>query len=124
MRFPVAAACCGLALLAPPALAGPSLSTLSRAAERDDAAAILGTWEMETDFHGRSLPAVMTIVRAEDGKLTGTWSSMGREMAMSRIAFKDGVLSFERRMGDDGPVLDQRIELCHNDLREWASELV
>jgi hypothetical protein len=122
MRY-LATAFCGLVLLAPSTLAGSSLSTVSRAVERDDAAAVLGTWEMETDFQGRSIPAVMTIARDADGTLTGTWSSMGREMAMSRIAFKDGVLSFERRMGD-GPVLEFTGRVKDDAIEgSWRSEM-
>jgi hypothetical protein len=69
-----------------------------------DEEAVLGTWDMETEFQGQQMPAVMTITM-EDGELTGVWASQGMEMKMTNILVIGSKLSFERTMGDGGMVM-------------------
>ncbi len=66
--------------------------------------AVLGTWDMETEFQGDQMPATMTI-SMEDGELTGVWASQGMEMKMTNILVDGDKLSFERTMGDGGMVM-------------------
>jgi len=69
---------------------------------QDDAEkAVLGTWDMETEFQGQQMPAVMTI-SVEDGELAGVWASQGMEMVMGNIVVEGNKLSFVRTMGDGG----------------------
>ena len=66
--------------------------------------AIIGDWEMETEFQGEVYPAVMTL-SIEDGKLTGVWVSMGQEMEMIDLKFDGKKLSFKREMGQGGSTI-------------------
>jgi hypothetical protein len=73
---------------------------------QDDAEkAVLGTWDMETEFQGQQMPAVMT-VSMEDGELAGIWASQGMEMVMMEIAVDGNKLTFQRTMGDGGMVMN------------------
>jgi hypothetical protein len=58
----------------------------------------VGSWEIRTEANGRSIPAMLVLRVDKDGKLRGTWSSMGRESELTGLAFKDGTLSFDRPM--------------------------
>ncbi|MCH8851934.1 MAG: DUF3179 domain-containing protein [Planctomycetes bacterium] len=61
-------------------------------------AAIVGEWNMRTEFSGQMIDATMTISE-EDGALTGKWVSMGREMELSGLEFDGRKLSFKRSLG-------------------------
>lgn len=68
------------------------------------AAAVIGSWEMETEFQGNKISATMSL-KLDDGHLVGTWASQGGEMKMATIALVGDTLSFQRSMGADGPSL-------------------
>ena len=63
--------------------------------------ALVGDWEMTTDFQGQQIPATMTLTLKE-GKLSGLWKSEGGEMEMKEIVFSSGTLTFNRTMGEGG----------------------
>jgi len=67
--------------------------------------AIVGDWDMETEFQGEVYPAVMTL-SVEDGKLIGVWASMGQEMEMTDLKFDGKNLSFKREMGQGGSTIN------------------
>ncbi len=67
--------------------------------------AIIGDWEMETEFQGSLIPAVMTL-SVKDGKLTGVWVSMDQEMELIDLKFDGKNLSFKRTMGVGGSTID------------------
>ena len=67
--------------------------------------AIVGDWDMETEFQGEVYPAVMTL-SVEDGKLIGVWASMGQEMEMIDLKFDGKNLSFKREMGQGGDTIN------------------
>ena len=66
--------------------------------------ALVGVWDMSTEFQGQQIPATMT-VELLDGELVGIWASQGGEMAMVDIVVEGNAISFGRRMGTDGPML-------------------
>ena len=68
----------------------------------DPWAAVLGSWEMESSFNGQSIPATLSLTRAESGGVRGVWESMGREMQLSDLSFDGTTLSFVRSMGGNG----------------------
>ncbi len=93
--------CFLMALMFPAlALAGVPGGLLQDAAEE----AVLGTWDMETEFQGEQMPATMTI-SMEDGELAGVWVSQGMEMKMTNILVDGSKLSFQRTMGQGGMVM-------------------
>jgi hypothetical protein len=93
--------CSVMALMFPAlVIAGVPGGSLQGAAED----AVLGTWDMETEFQGGQMPAVMTI-SMEDGEFAGVWASQGMEMKMTNILVIGSKLSFERTMGDGGTVM-------------------
>lgn len=61
---------------------------------------VLGTWDMHTSYNGRQLPATMTLSRVR-GRLSGTWSSQGSEMALSDLRVDGETLRFTRRISDE-----------------------
>ncbi|MCH8054348.1 MAG: hypothetical protein IH895_09820, partial [Planctomycetes bacterium] len=61
-------------------------------------AAIIGEWNMKTEFSGQMIDATMTISE-ENGALTGKWVSMGHEMELSGLEFDGRKLSFKRSVG-------------------------
>ncbi len=67
--------------------------------------AILGDWEMETEFQGSIIPAVM-ILSVRDGKLEGVWESMDQEMELIDLKFDGEKLSFKRTMGEGGDTIN------------------
>ncbi|MBW1855432.1 MAG: hypothetical protein JRJ00_12270 [Deltaproteobacteria bacterium] len=67
--------------------------------------AIIGDWEMETEFQGDLIPALM-ILSVKDGKLAGVWVSMDQEMEMIDLEFDGKKLSFKRTMGEGGDTID------------------
>lgn len=67
--------------------------------------AIIGDWEMETEFQGNSIPAIMTL-SIKDGQLVGIWVSMDQEMEMMDLEFDGKKLSFKRTMGEGGETID------------------
>ncbi len=67
--------------------------------------AIIGDWEMETEFQGSLIPALMTL-SVKDGKLAGVWVSMDQEMEMIDLEFDGKKLSFKRSMGEGGQTID------------------
>jgi hypothetical protein len=67
--------------------------------------AIIGDWEMETEFQGSIIPAVMTL-SVRDGKLEGVWVSMDQEMELIDLKFDGEKLSFKRTMGEGGTTID------------------
>ena len=56
---------------------------------------ITGDWEITMDNNGRKSYAMLSIKKAEDGTLTGTWGST----EISNVKFEDGKLTFIRTMG-------------------------
>ncbi len=98
----LALAVCTLMVLMFPALAiAAAPGGLPQSAAEE---AVLGTWDMETEFQGDQMPATMTI-SMEDGELAGVWASQGMEMKMTNILVDGSKLSFERTMGDGGMVM-------------------
>jgi len=67
--------------------------------------AIIGDWEMETEFQGSMIPAVMTL-SVRDGKLEGVWVSMDQEMELIDLKFDGEKLSFKRTMGEGGDTIN------------------
>lgn len=67
--------------------------------------AIIGDWEMETEFQGDFIPAIMTL-SVKDEKLTGVWVSMDQEMEMIDLKFDGKNLSFKRTMGQGGSTIN------------------
>jgi hypothetical protein len=67
--------------------------------------AIIGDWEMETEFQGSIIPAVMTL-SVKDGKLEGVWVSMDQEMELIDLEFDGEKLSFKRTMGEGGAIIN------------------
>ena len=95
-------AVCFLMALIFPALA---LASVPGGLDQDAAQeAVVGAWDMETEFQGQQMPATMTI-SVEDGELAGVWASQGMEMAMTNILVDGDKLSFQRTMGDGGMVM-------------------
>lgn len=79
---------------------------------------IVGTWAMQTTSGQRTFPATMVLRVGKDGKLAGVWKAMSRDMELSRISCRDGVLRFERTFADraitfTGKVKQGRIEGAH-----------
>jgi len=68
------------------------------AARRRLIARLVGSWNMQTDFNGQTIDAVMTIAFDDEGSFTGTWSSMGREMEMIEIRYNGERLRFKREI--------------------------
>ena len=73
--------------------------------QSDAEKAVIGTWDMETEFQGQQMPAVMTI-SMEDGELAGVWASQGMEMVMTNIVVDGNKLTFQRTMGEGGMVMN------------------
>ncbi len=73
--------------------------------EKQTYEAIIGDWEMETEFQGSIIPAVMTL-SVRDGKLEGVWVSMDQEMELIELKFDGKKLSFKRTMGEGGVTID------------------
>ncbi len=80
-------------------------SAISLAQEKQVFDAITGDWEMETEFQGDLIPALMTL-SIKDGKLAGVWVSMDQEMVMIDLEFDGKKLSFKRTMGEGGETID------------------
>lgn len=72
--------------------------------QSDDEKALVGVWEMTTEFQGQEMPATMTL-SISDGKLVGVWKSMGQEMDMTAIEVDGQQISFKRPMGRGGDEL-------------------
>ena len=89
-------------LLVPTLLVALPLTLAPTAAGQ--AEALVGVWDMATEFQGQQIPATMTI-ELEDGELVGTWASQGGEMAIVDLVLDGSSISFGRRMGADGPML-------------------
>ena len=108
-----------LVLLEPP----PSAGQLRRMeARRKSIARLEGTWEMQTDFNGQMIDAVMTLTF--DGRgFEGTWSSMGSEMKMSNIRYNGETLRFRRKISDD-QALDFRGEVGETTIEGgWTGDM-
>ena len=71
-------------LLAFPSIGNSRDSFLDQEKQAYDA--IIGDWEMETEFQGSMIPALMTLSVME-GKLAGVWVSMDQEMDMIDLEF-------------------------------------
>ncbi|MEE8376760.1 MAG: hypothetical protein V3R45_00185 [Candidatus Aminicenantaceae bacterium] len=80
-------------------------SFISLDQEKQSYDAIIGDWDMETEFQGDVIPAVMTL-SVEDEKLTGVWVSMDQEMEMIDLKFDGKNLSFKREMGQGGDTIN------------------
>ncbi len=89
-------------LLSLPSIGNSSYTSLDQ--EKNVYDAIIGDWDMETEFQGDVYPAVMTL-SIEDGKLTGVWVSMGQEMELRDLIFEGKKLSFKREMGQGGSTI-------------------
>jgi len=66
--------------------------------------AIVGDWEMETEFQGQLIPATMTL-SVKEGKLTGVWVSQNQEMELTELKFDGKKLTFDRTMGQGGQTI-------------------
>ena len=76
----------------------PSPEQLERmATRRQSIARLVGTWDMQTDFNGQTIDAVMTIT-FDGRRLEGTWSSMGSQMDLSNISYNGKRLRFKREI--------------------------
>jgi hypothetical protein len=73
--------------------------------------AIVGTWEITTKREGQETPSIstLTIKSDKDGKLSGTWKSQRGEGDVSDVNFKDGKLTFKRKMTRQ----DQEVEMTY-----------
>ena len=98
--------------------AAPLVMAFDNAAE-----ALVGDWEMITEYDGQQIPATMSLA-VKEGKLVGVWKSQGGEMAMQDIVLKDGTLTFHRTMGDGGQKMSfsGKVEGAMVS-GEWASEM-
>ncbi len=90
-------------LLSLPSIGNSNFTFLDQEKQAYDA--IIGDWDMETEFQGDVYPAVMTL-SVEDGKLIGVWASMGQEMEMIDLKFDGKNLSFKREMGQGGSTIN------------------
>ncbi len=86
-----------------PSIGNSNYSSLDQEKQVYDA--IIGDWEMETEFQGDVIPAIMTL-SVKDEKLTGVWVSMDQEMEMSDLKFDGKNLSFKREMGQGGDTIN------------------
>ncbi len=68
------------------------------------AAAVIGSWEMKTEFQGGQIPATMSL-KLDNEQLVGTWASQGSEMKMTAITLDGDKITFNRSMGQGGPSL-------------------
>ena len=58
----------------------------------------VGEWSMSTRLGDRTVDATMTLSLDEDGNLTGSWASQGREMALTNIVVDAERISFDREI--------------------------
>jgi hypothetical protein len=68
-------------------------------APADPYAAVLGDWDMGTEFQGQTIEAVMTLSQV-NGVLEGRWISQGREMVLMDVKLDGDRLTFRRDMGN------------------------
>ena len=61
--------------------------------------AVVGRWEMTTDFRGTDIDAVMTL-SVIDGGLSGSWESQGMVSELIGPALNGDRLSFGRAVGE------------------------
>lgn len=93
------------AALAGPAAKAPAAAAVTAGSFQEDAAeALIGEWEMVTQFQGQEIPATM-VVSLEDDGYVGVWRSMGEEMPMTNIKVEGNKLTFNRTMGVGGAEL-------------------
>lgn len=93
------------------------------AAGQQGAEAIVGEWEMVTEFQGQQIAATMTIT-LEDGELVGTWASMGQEIPMREIKVDGKTLTFNREMGQGGATLSFEGTVEGDEITgKWVSEM-
>lgn len=90
-------------LLSLPSIGNGSFISLDQEKQVYDA--IIGDWEMETEFQGSFIDAVMTL-SVKEGKLTGVWVSMDQEMEMIDLKFDGKNMSFKREMGQGGDTIN------------------
>ena len=90
-------------LLSLPSIGDSRFASLSQETQVYDA--IIGDWEMETEFQGSMIPAIMTL-SVKDERLTGVWVSMDQEMELIDLKFDGNNLSFKREMGVGGDTID------------------
>ncbi len=90
-------------LLSLPSIGHSSFTPLNQEKQAYDS--IIGDWEMETEFQGDFIPAIMTL-SVKDEKLTGVWVSMDQEMEMIDLKFDGKNLSFKRTMGEGGDTIN------------------
>lgn len=69
-----------------------------------------GDWEMTVQLGGRQNISTMSIERADDGKLVGTWSTQRGEEQLVDVTFDDGVLRFVRRLQFQDRQFEMRFE--------------
>ncbi len=90
-------------LLSLPSIGHSSFTPLNQEKQVYDS--IIGDWEMETEFQGDFIPAIMTL-SVKDEKLSGVWKSMDQEMEMIDLKFDGKNLSFKREMGQGGSTIN------------------
>jgi hypothetical protein len=94
MRIPVVATLTVFLLLAA-VVAGPA-----RADDEKETDPIVGDWHILTSFQGQERISKITIARAADGTLSGTYGdSSGSSAPIKEVVFDKGTLRFKRSMG-------------------------
>lgn len=81
-------------------------------------AAIAGKWEITTKRQDREMTSTLIIKADKEGKLTGTLESQRGAGDLSEVAFKDGKLTFQRKVtfGDREMVIDYELTVKGNEL--------
>lgn len=71
---------------------------------------VAGEWTLFTSFGGRDMESQLTIVRGEDGALSGSYASArGGTMPLAGLSFEDGVLRFTRSTGPRTVFFEARV---------------
>jgi hypothetical protein len=76
------------------AITAAALVCVILAAAAMAAEGVVGEWEFKSQMQARTSEATMRIIKAEDGKLSGTWSAQWGESQLSDIKFENGKVSF------------------------------
>ncbi|MBI3119069.1 MAG: penicillin acylase family protein, partial [Candidatus Hydrogenedentes bacterium] len=67
-----------------------------------DVQAALGTWELSIEIQGSSFPATLTLTQGADGALVGAWQDQYSTTPPDNVAFKEGTLTFTRKVPYQG----------------------
>ena len=92
-------------------------------AQQEATDAVVGEWEMVTEFQGQQIPATMKI-SVEDGELVGVWTSQGEDIPMREVKVAGKTLTFNREMGMGGAVLSFEGTVEGDEITgKWISEM-